>query len=322
MRKMKNMSDSIARRNEMEIRLLRAFLTVADLGHFGHAANALFISQPALSKQIVALEEDLGGRLFERGRHGAELTAFGAAFRSDAEGLVRDADEILARAREAGSGKRGYLRVGFGLSVLTAAPQLIAKYRKRYPNVSVTLYDYSSSEQTRRILSGKLDVGFMRLPAGVGLASLPVLDEALGLAVPDSAHWKRLPADLNELNAPGFIALARGLGPGLAKQIEHWCGEHGFVPRVVQQAGDIQTVLAGVAAGVGVAFLPSHAQSLLRNARILTLRDDAARWTVGLAWQATRDDPVIDRFVDLVREELSVPRRPSGIRQSRRRVEP
>jgi DNA-binding transcriptional LysR family regulator len=94
------------------------------------------------------------------------------------------------------------------------------------------------------------------------------------------------------------------------------------VPRVVQQAGDIQTVLAGVAAGVGVAFLPSHAQSLVRHARILTLRDDAARWTVRLAWQPTRDDPVIDRFVDLVREELSGPRRPSGIRQSRRRVEP
>ncbi|HXZ10471.1 MAG TPA: LysR substrate-binding domain-containing protein, partial [Paraburkholderia sp.] len=293
---------------------------VADLGHFGSAANALFISQPALSKQIVALEEELGGRLFERGRHGAELTSFGAAFRADAQTLVRDADEILARAREASSGKRGYLRVGFGMSVLTTAPQLIAEYRKRYPKVSVTLYDYSSAEQTRRILSGKLDVGFMRLPADEGLASLPVLDETLGLAVPQGARWKRLPADLRELNDPGFVALARGLGPGLAKQIENWCAQHAFVPRVVQQAGDIQTVLAAVAAGVGVAFLPSHAQSLLRDARILPLRDTAARWTVGLAWQASRDDPVIDRFVELVREALSGLRRPGGTRASRRRV--
>jgi DNA-binding transcriptional LysR family regulator len=322
MRKMKNTGGSITGWNEMEIRLLRAFLTVAELGHFGHAANALFISQPALSKQIVALEEELGGRLFERGRHGAELTPFGATFRADADGLVRDADDILARAREASSGKRGYLRVGFGLSMLTAAPQLIAGFRKRYPNVSVTLCDYSSSEQTRRILSGKLDVGFMRLPADAALETLPVLDEALGLAVHDSARWKRLPADLTELNEPGFIAQARGLGPGLARQIDHWCGQHAFVPRVIQQAGDIQTVLAAVAAGVGVAFLPSHAQYLLRNARVLPLRDDAARWTVGLGWQAGRDDPVIARFVELVREELSAQRRPSDTPRSRRRAAP
>ncbi len=306
----------------MEIKLLRAFLTIAEFGHFGHAANVLCVSQPALSKQIVALEADLGGRLFERGRHGAELTTFGAGFRADAESLVRDADEILARAREASSGKRGSLRVGFGLSMLTAVPQLIAAFRKRYPGVNVTLYDYSSVEQTRRLLSGRLDVGFLRLPAHESLAALPVLEEALGLAVPAGARWKRLPADLKELNELGFVALARGLGPGLAMQIEHWCGQHGFVPRVIQQAGDIQTVLAAVAAGVGVAFVPSHAQQLLRNARILPLRDDAARWTVGLAWRADRDDAVLERFVELVRDQPSAPRRPSGIRRSGPRVAP
>ena len=85
----------------MEIRLLRAFLTVAELRHFGRAADALALSQPALSKQIVALEESVGARLFERGRHGAELTSFGAAFLADAQSLVRDADAVLARAREA-----------------------------------------------------------------------------------------------------------------------------------------------------------------------------------------------------------------------------
>src|ERR1700761_6528455 len=132
----------------MELKLLRAFLAVAELRHFGHAAEALYVSQPALSKQIVALEASLGARLFERGRHGAELTVFGEAFLADAEALVRDADNILARAREASSGTRGYLRVGLGLSTLTEAPQLIAQFRKLHPNVSVTLNDLSSAEQS------------------------------------------------------------------------------------------------------------------------------------------------------------------------------
>ena len=285
----------------MELKLLRAFLTVAELRHFGHAAEVLCVSQPALSKQIVALEESLGARLFERGRHGAELTTFGAGFLPDAQSLVRDADEVLARARESSSGTRGYLRVGLGLSTLTLAPQLIAEFRRQYPKVNVTLNDLSSAEQGRRLLAGKLDVGFLRLPADSGLDAFPVLDEALALAVPQHARWKRIPANLDELNEQGFIGLARGRGPGLAAQIDRWCSEHGFVPRVTQQADDIQTVLAAVAAGVGAAFLPSRTQYLLRDARVLPLRGTAAQWQVGLAWSAERDDPVMTRFIEFVR---------------------
>jgi DNA-binding transcriptional LysR family regulator len=281
----------------MELKLLRTFLTIADLRHFGRAAETLHLSQPALSKQIAALESSLGARLFERGRHGADLTTFGAGFIADAQALVRDADAVLARAREAASGARGFLRVGLCLSTLTHVPKLIAEFGALNPRVSITLHDLSSSEQTRRILAGKLDVGFMRMPAGAGLAGFTVLDETLALAVPEHTRHTRLPANLDELNEPGFIALSRTRGPGLAAQIDRWCAEHGFVPRVIQEADDIQSVLASVAGGVGAAFLPSRAQYLLRDARVLTLRDKPARWRVGLAWETARDDSVTRGFV-------------------------
>lgn len=293
----------------MELKLLRAFVTVAERRHFSHAAEHLCVSQPALSKQIVALESSLGARLFVRGRHGAELTAFGEAFLADATTLLRDADDILARAREAGGGRRGALRIGLGLSTLNFAPPLIAEFRRLNPNVSVTLNDLSSAEQSRRLLAGKLDVGFLRLPAEGGLSSFAVLDERLALALPQNASVKRLPASLERLNEPGFVALARGRGPGLTAQIDRWCGAHGFVPRVIQQADDIQTVLAAVAAGVGAAFLPSRVQYLLRDATVIPLRDAAARWRVGLAWEPTRDDPVTARFVEFVRGAAQSPRR-------------
>lgn len=131
----------------MELKLLRTFLTVTELCHFSRAADALHMSQPALSKQIGALEASLGGKLFERGRHGAELTPFGERFLPDAQALVRDADEILARAREATSGQRGHLRLGICLSVLTLVPKLIAEFRRRNPGVAVTLSDLSSSNR-------------------------------------------------------------------------------------------------------------------------------------------------------------------------------
>ncbi|WP_010099828.1 LysR family transcriptional regulator [Burkholderia ubonensis] len=288
----------------MELKLLRTFLTVTELRHFSRAADALHMSQPALSKQIGALEASLGGRLFERGRHGAELTPFGERFLSDAQALVRDADEMLSRAREASSGRRGHLRIGICLSVLTIVPRLIAEFRRLHPDVAVTLSDLSSAEQARRMLAGKLDAGFMRLPPGDGLSSFKVVDEALALALPPQLRHTRVPADLDALNEIGFIALQRVRGAGLAAQVDRWCIERGFVPNVTQQAEDVQSVLTSVAAGVGVAFIPSRAQHLLRDATVLPLPGKHAKWRVGLAWPSTRDDPVTSRFVSFVRAAM------------------
>lgn len=288
----------------MDIKLLRAFVTVAELRHFGRAADALHTSQPALSKQIGALESSLGARLFERGRHGAELTAFGGDFLADAAALVRDADDMLARAKEASSGKRGRLRVGLCLSVLTIAPRLIADFRRQHPKVDVTLVDLSSAEQARRLLAGTLDVGFMRMPNSRELEAFSVVEEALALAIPRDARIERLPKDLNVLNEIGFVALSRARGAGTADQIDRWCARRRFVPRIVQEAQDVQSVLATVAAGVGVAFVPSHMQFLLRDATVLALPGAEARWRVGLAWQAAREDIVAQRFVAFARQAL------------------
>ncbi|HEY4802698.1 MAG TPA: LysR substrate-binding domain-containing protein [Paraburkholderia sp.] len=285
----------------MELKLLRTFLTVTELRHFSRAADALHMSQPTLSKQIGALEASLGGRLFERGRHGAQLTPFGEIFLADAQALVRDADEILLRAREASSGRHGHLRLGMCLSVLTIVPRLIADFRKQNPAVTVTLSDLSSAEQARRLLAGKLDAGFLRLPTWDGLSSFKVLDEGLALALPPQLRYTRLPADLGALNEIGFISLLRSRGPGLAAQIDQWCVKHRFVPNVTQRAEDIQSVLTSVAAGVGIAFIPSRAQHLLRDATVLPLHGKDAKWRVGLAWPSTREDPVTARFVAFVR---------------------
>lgn len=288
----------------MELKLLRTFLSVVELRHFGRAADALHMSQPALSKQIGALEAELGAELFERGRHGAQLTRFGEIFLPDAQALVNDADEILARAREASSGRRGHLRIGICLSVLTIAPQIIADFRQQYPGIAVSLSDLSSAEQTRRLSAGKLDVGFMRVPSVAGLSSLRVIDETLALALPPPLERVRVPADFDKLNELGFLALRRARGPGLAAQVDGWCREQGFIPNVTQQTDDVQSVLASVAAGVGVAFVPSRAQHLLRDATVMPLRGRYAKWRIGLVWADVQQNPVTSRFVSFVRAAL------------------
>lgn len=262
------------------------------------------MSQPALSKQIGALEASLGVKLFERGRHGAELTRFGESFLPDAQSLVDDADDILARAREAGSGRRGQLRIGICLSVLTIAPKIIADFRQLYPGIAIALTDLSSAEQTRRLLAGKLDVGFMREPSSERLSFRHVIDETLALALPPNLEQVRLPADYSKLNEVGFLALRRARGPGFAAQVDTWCSEHGFIPNITQWADDVQSVLASVAAGVGVAFVPSGAQHLLRNATVQPLRGKHAKWRIGLAWVSTQKNPVLSQFLPFVRAAL------------------
>ncbi|MBJ7310491.1 LysR family transcriptional regulator, partial [Rugamonas sp. CCM 8940] len=276
----------------MDIRLLKSFLMLAEQGQFGRAAMLLHMTQSTLSKQIVMLEGQVGGRLFERGKHGAALSALGRLFWPEAQQLVRDADRLLQRVRQASQGERGRLRLGFGLSTLRLAPRWVAWFRQRFPAVDVSLNDLSSQEQYLRLGSGELELGFVRRPPASVLEFLPLMVEQLTLSVPAQSAWQGVPDDLARLNVDGFVALAQARGPGLAAQVEQWCQAHRFVPRVVQEADDTHTVQALVAAGIGLALLPVSAQWLLPGAiRSLPLAGQAAQWEVGLAWHPGKLSP-------------------------------
>src|SRR4051794_25854294 len=130
---------------------LRAFVAVADHRGFGRAAEHLRVTQPALTKQIQALERELGGVLFTRGRRGAELTSFGATLLPQARALVTEAYEFTQRARRLARGEVGHLTVGFGLSTIDIAPRAVAAFRQQRPEVEVSLEDLPSPVQADRI---------------------------------------------------------------------------------------------------------------------------------------------------------------------------
>lgn len=148
----------------MDIKLLRAFVQLTDAGHYGKAAAKLFVTQSTLSKQIQALEATVGGALFERGRHGANLTPLGMLLQREAQALLRLSDEIDIKMHRANAGLTGHLDIGFGISTLIAAPRLIAGFRATTPDGHITLNDLPSIEQHQRLLDGRLDVGFCRAP--------------------------------------------------------------------------------------------------------------------------------------------------------------
>lgn len=285
----------------METKLLRSFVQLIDAGHYGKASAKLFVTQSTLSKQIQALEASVGGPLFERGRHGAKLTALGQLLQHEARALLRLSDDIDLKMQRAMGGLTGYLDIGFGISTLVAAPRLIAGFRMATPDSRITLNDLPSREQHQRLLDGRLDIGFCRAPEeGGDLAFMPVIEERLALVLPPDTI---LPAGDRQsaMNALGFVALSPSRGAGLDAQIISWCAANAIKPRIVQYADDILTVHAVVAAGLGAAFLPWHGvNALAGRTQQQPLSGPESTWPIGLCWLKANTNPLLKRFVDYV----------------------
>ncbi|MGW7685636.1 LysR family transcriptional regulator [Kribbella sp. NPDC054772] len=278
----------------MDLRLLRAFVTVARLRNFGAAAAELSTSQPALTKQIQVLERRLGAVLFSRGRNGARLTPAGELLLADALELLARSEAFERRAAQVASGAEGSLAIGFGLSGIELAPRAVALFRSRWPRVTISLTDLPSSVQFERLLAGSLQIGFVRLPVPAGLEHLRLRRDRLALAVPAD---QGLPRDLvGWIDARPLIRLTPRRGPGLTAQINSLYAELGCHPQVLQEADDLQTVLALTAAGAGPAVVPQSAERIAPpEIRLVPLPGRAATWWTGAAW-ATRT-PLTERFV-------------------------
>lgn len=286
----------------MDLPQLRAFVVLADLKHFGRAADRLHITQPALTKRIRALEAELGGLLFTRDRAKARITPMGNALLDQATRITADADAWSVRARNIVQGTEGSLDVGFGLSTIEIAPRLIARFRKMYPRVIVSLNDFSSVEQVDRLKAGRLDIGFTRLPLrDQSIKCLALTTDKLAFAVPLGWTESHYADDFDELNALGFVLLRRERGPGLRAQIDEWCNGSNLVPRVTQIADDIQTLLALVAAGVGISLVPQQAARLMGTAvELVPLDGKGAEWQLGAAWIDEPTNPTVANFVRLL----------------------
>ncbi|HET6439067.1 MAG TPA: LysR substrate-binding domain-containing protein [Anaeromyxobacter sp.] len=292
----------------MELRLLRSFQVLAQQGHFGRAARALHLSQPALTKQMRQLEEEIGGLLFTRGRHGAQLTSAGRLFRGEVDRLLLQADQVLDRAQRAARGEVGELRLGFGITTRLLVPRLVSRFRKIHPQVQVTLEDMSSPLQLEALEEGRLHVGFVRLPVDRPLKVVPVVEDRLVLAIPEARRAELLRRMPQGLRDEPFVELTTSPpgSPSFQAHVHRVCARYGFRPRVVQQAGDFVTMLALVAAGLGLAVVPRAATvTRVEGVVHLPLEVEEARWRVGAAWLAEVRNPVREAFVALLREELA-----------------
>jgi DNA-binding transcriptional LysR family regulator len=247
----------------VELRQIRSFLSIAETLHFGRTAELIHISQPALSLQIRALEEEVGVRLFERNRRKTTLTAAGVAFRNDAAAALSQLDQAIRKARLAANGKLGLLRIGFISGVgAEIVPNVARQFKNLNPEVEFSLLAIPTAHQLQMLQTGSLDIGFLRLPIGEqsALEVRTVHREPFVLVVPSSHKLaKRKKVRLAEVSGENFVMNERSYAPGFHDLIFGMLRDSGIVPSVSQTAAELSTLVSLVSAQMGVAILPASA---------------------------------------------------------------
>src|SRR5690606_4363940 len=207
----------------------------------------LHVSQPPLSVQVKALEDELGLRLLDRSNRGVTLTPAGEVFYEETRAALSRLEHARIAARHAGQGEIGTVSVGFvSLAGYGALPAALKRFRERFPRVDVELHELTTDAQIRELRAGRLDLGIGLGPVNeADLSFESVSRESLVLAVPvghrlgPSSGPVRLKTFANE----HFIIPPRDIAPGLYDQIISLCRANGFVPKVTQQARQMQTVV-------------------------------------------------------------------------------
>lgn len=290
----------------LNLDLLRSFFAIAEFGSLSQAAEQLHVSQSTLTRQVQALEAEIGGQLLARGHRGVALTAAGHALLEGMRPVVAQADIIVSSARRLARGQSASLRIGYLMSAggeyLNPA---LAAFRRTHPETKVQLADLSPGEQIAALRRGDLDVAVLgNLNAAIArefyvrrIATLPVV-----VALPE-AH--PLTADeglaLADLRREMFVGAGADDVPGFNAWLIQLCRRAGFRPRIVEQAHSLTHTLALLVAENAVTLLPGLvAKFKVPGVTFRPLRSPAAQWNLQVAWQRGKTTEPVRELVRLL----------------------
>lgn len=294
----------------MDIRHLRYFLAVADSGSVAAAARQLHIVQPALSRQIRDLEEELGAMLFSRSVKGVELTAAGVQFALDARRLLIDMESARQRALRVAQGNAGTLRLGVSPTYGWHPTVLsnINGFRHSHPDVALRIEPMLAAKQLKAIADGDLDGGFLgwRDVRDARFEGVTVLHCGLRLAVPhrESSPFP-VPQRLADLADQPCVWFDRDAAPSYYDFLIKQCQLAGFTPNIVQLGGDTMTILGLVAAGIGYSIVADTAvHSCPPGTRLVTHPELTLTYPVEFVWKHDHENGPLARFIHEVQAHV------------------
>jgi DNA-binding transcriptional LysR family regulator len=272
----------------MDLRRIRHFVVLAEMLNFRRAAEHLHMAQPPLSVSIQKLEAQLGTKLFLRASNGVTLTPSGRAALVEAKRLLFHGTQFIDAAQGVSNGTGGSLHVGFvGSAIYGMLQTLVPLYRSTYPGVELILREATSAAIVHMMDDDALDIGLVRTPLlqGSKATLVPLQHDAFIAALPRGCrHAGKRELALRDLAAEPFIMYTRTEAAGLHSAAMLACQHAGFLPRIAQEAVQIQTVLSLVESGVGVALVPSVMQRFVSDKiSYRPLSDLPAGAAIGLA---------------------------------------
>jgi DNA-binding transcriptional LysR family regulator len=288
--------------NGMETRRLEYFQALAEDGNFSRAAERLRISQSALSQQIQRLEEEVGAYLFDRTTRPVALTEVG-------QRLLEHSAELLERVRAierlrtaAGRGETGSLRIGvIPLALFGDVPERIRRFRRRYPDVHVTVRRSDTSPLIDLLEAGRVDVAFLNAsPSAPVLCNAVLGTTPLSVAVPvDHRLATAASVRLADLRDEELVMFPREVASENFDLVVSACMAAGFSPRLVTTTGGYADQVGYVAAGAGVALLPREIESVRNDgvARV-PLEEPGVSLTMRVAWRPARLNGQLRAFLD------------------------
>ncbi|MGE8659501.1 MAG: LysR family transcriptional regulator [Achromobacter sp.] len=292
---------------DLDPRLLRYFIAVAEERHFSRAAARLHISQPPLSYAIRQLEDNVGARLLARTSRQVALTAAGQVLYREALTLLRQAEDVRMLVQRVDAGLRGRLRIGFvGSMLYRGLPALLASMRAELPDVEHVLTELNSHEQIEAVRRGEQDLGFIHAnPVPAGVAARDLMAEPFVVCLSQSHPLAGRPSlALRELAADDFVFFARAASPSYYETVLSLCVSAGFMPVIRHEVRHWLSVASLVSQGLGVSIVPlCLSRSGLAGTRFIAF-EHQARSVSQVIWPDAGRSPLQEKALALVARQF------------------
>lgn len=286
----------------MDIQQLKNFLVLCETLNFRKAAEQINIVQPALSRQIQLLEDEVGALLFNRSNRSVVLTEAGIFFKKETERILHDLDKTIVRTAQLHNNEAGEIIVTHASSAMnTVVPSFLVKVKHTWPNVKTIAQETSNFQQIEMLLTRKADIGIApNILVPPELNSRILYKENFVLILPnDHPLAKTKITDLSVLKNETFILPQLATGIGYVEAILQMCQGFGFKPAVAHESAHSIGVLRLVEAGLGVSIEPvSSVRGANMNIKLVELKHLPQKVTMTLFWLREREEE-LSRFIKM-----------------------
>ena len=286
----------------MELRHLVYFKALAEELSYTKAAEKLHISQPPLSRQITELENELGVELFHRSTRGVSITPAGRYLEQEAAKILARVDVVKERVTKVELGKTRLIRIGFVASAMYSfLPEIIGSYRATFPKLTFDLIELATDDQVKALLSGRIDIGFVRSwIIDEGVSFHPVTEDKFVIIYSPSLDIQDSPNKISDFKSLPFIAFSKKTAPNIAEFTSRICSREGFTPKTVFTVGQVDSIIRLVAAGLGWAIIPDYALTLTKSkVKNMHIKNSPECILLGVATRSDENDVIISGLSEI-----------------------